>query len=76
MIKRGDFIEEVIVEEKKCPICEKNIRSDANIHEYCKLCGMGVPEPSDTPKLEIKEGTVYFCCDKCLAIYEKKIPKK
>jgi len=74
--KRGDFIEEVIVEEKKCPICEENVRSDANIHEFCKLCGMGIPEPSEVPKLQTEEETLYFCCDRCHSIYKEKIPKK
>ena len=63
-------------EEKKCPICSKAIRSDANIHEYCKLCGMGIPEPSEVPKLQTEEGMVYFCCDRCYSIYKEKIPKK
>ncbi len=60
-------------EEKKCPICSKTIRSDATIHEYCKLCGMGIPEPSEASKLRTKKGTLYFCCDRCLSIYKKKI---
>jgi hypothetical protein len=60
-------------EDKKCPICDKTIRSDATIHEYCKLCGMGIPEPSDVPKMQTNEGTVYFCCDKCYSIFKNKI---
>ena len=64
------------IEEKKCPICSKTIRSDATIHEYCKLCGMGIPEPSEVPKLQTEEGTLYFCCDRCYSIYNEKIPKK
>jgi len=63
-------------EEKKCPICGESIRSDAVIHEYCKLCGMGIPEPSVSPKLQTKGRIEYFCCDRCLSIYEKRIPKK
>ena len=69
-------MEEMVVEEKKCPICEKNIHSDANIHEYCKLCGMGIPNTSEVPKLQTEEGTLYFCCDICYSIYKEKIPKK
>ena len=61
------------IEEKKCPICSKTIRSDATIHEYCKLCGMGIPEFSEAPKLQTKDETEYFCCDKCLKIYKEKI---
>ena len=70
------YIEEVIVEEKKCPICSKPIRSDAAIHEYCKLCGMGIPDTLEAPKLRTEGGTLYFCCDICYSIYKKKIPNK
>ena len=63
-------------EEKKCPICDKTIRSDATIHEYCKLCGMGISEPSEVPKIQTKKGIAYFCCDKCHSIYKEKIPRK
>lgn len=63
-------------EEKICPICSKTVRSDATIHEYCKLCGMGIPEPLEAPKLQTKNGkTYYFCYDKCFSIYKKKIAK-
>jgi hypothetical protein len=37
---------------------------------------MGIPEPSVSPKLQTKGRIEYFCCDRCLSIYEKKIPKK
>ena len=67
---------EDVIEEKKCPICHENIRSDANIHEFCKLCGMGIPDNSEVPKLQTEDGTVYFCCDRCCSIYKEKIPKK
>jgi uncharacterized C2H2 Zn-finger protein len=63
-------------EEMKCPICSKTIWSDATIHEYCKLCGMGITEPSTAPRIKTKEGTSYFCCEKCCKIYKEKIPKK
>ncbi len=66
-------MDECIIEEKKCPICNENIRSDANVHEYCKLCGMGIPKPSVAPKLQTKNGIVYFCCDKCLKFYKAKV---
>lgn len=69
-------MDEDIVEEKKCPICNKDIRSDANIHEYCKLCGMGIAEPSESPKVQTKDGTAYFCCDRCFSIYKKNIIHK
>ncbi|MHA2431448.1 MAG: hypothetical protein ACXACC_10535 [Promethearchaeota archaeon] len=66
-------MDENIKEEKKCPICDMVIRSDATIHKYCKLCGMGILNPSKVPKHLAKDGkTDYFCCDKCLSIYKKK----
>lgn len=63
-------------EEKKCPICDKTIHSEATIHEFCKLCGMGIPEPLEVPKIQTKEGAAYFCCDKRYSYYKKKIVKK
>jgi len=64
------------VKEKECPICSKKIRSDAAIHEFCKLCGMGIPEPKDVPKIQTKDGKYdYFCCDRCCSIYKKNIDK-
>jgi len=63
-------------EEKICPICSKNIRSDAAIHEYCKLCGMGIPKPFEAPKLQTDEGLAFFCCEKCYQIYVEKIHNK
>lgn len=62
--------------EMKCPICDKTIRSDAAIHEYCKLCGIGIVEPSEAPKIQTEEGTAYFCCNKCCSLYKKEIVKK
>jgi len=71
------FIEEDDdLDEQKCPICSKTIRSDAAIHEYCKLCGMGIPEPEEAPKLQTEEGIIYFCCDRCYSLFKKKIVKK
>lgn len=64
------------LDEQKCPICSKKIRSDAAIHEYCKLCGMGIPDPEEAPKLQTDDGKmVYFCCDRCFSIYKKNIDK-
>jgi YHS domain-containing protein len=60
--------------EKKCPICEKTIRSDADIHEFCKLCGMGIPDSASVPKIQTKNGKYdYFCCERCCSIYRKNI---
>ncbi len=58
--------------DKKCPICDEAVRSDANIREFCKLCGMGIPNPSDKPKCKTGEGeTIYFCCEKCQSTYSE-----
>jgi predicted amidophosphoribosyltransferase len=41
---RGDSFPE-------CPICKKDIASDAEQHNYCKLCGMAAEED--------------YCCPDC-----------
>jgi hypothetical protein len=62
--------------EKKCPICERDVRSDANVQEFCKLCGMGIPDPEFAPRYQTLGGYIhYFCCDKCLTVYKYKIDK-
>ena len=62
------------MEEKSCPICDKAIRSDASVQEFCKLCGMGISDPSDKPKYRAGDGrTVFFCCEKCLTVYNANI---
>ena len=63
-------------EEKKCPICNESIRSDAAIHDYCKLCGMGISEPFEAPKLQTDKGLAIFCCVKCYQIYVEKVHNK
>jgi hypothetical protein len=63
-------------EEKECPICSKKIRSDATVNEYCKLCGMGIPEPEEVPNLQTDdEKKVYFCCERCYTIYKRNIDR-
>lgn len=62
-------------DEKKCPICDELIRSDATLHDYCKLCGMGISEPFKAPKLQTDKGLALFCCLKCYNIYMEKIHK-
>ena len=65
------------MEEQLCPICGESIRSDANIHKFCKLCGMGIPDPEFAPKYETMGGEwLYFCCRNCLKIYKNKIDQK
>lgn len=62
------------MKEKLCPICSKIIRSDADIHEYCTLCGMDISEYSSVPNYKNKDGNIlYFCCARCLLIYETEI---
>jgi predicted nucleic acid-binding Zn ribbon protein len=65
------------MEEKNCPICGENIRSDAKVHEFCKLCGMGIPDPELAPRYKPPGGDMqYFCCKNCLKIYKNQIDKK
>ncbi|MFX1593944.1 MAG: hypothetical protein ACFFCL_14730 [Promethearchaeota archaeon] len=65
------------MKEKLCPICSKIVRSDAELHDYCKLCGMGISVNLTTPRLKDKEGNVlYFCCNRCLSIYRTEIIKE
>ena len=62
------------MKDKDCPICGKTVRSDAKIHEFCKLCGMGIPGLEFAPKYKNKNGDIYyFCCDICLGIYYNEI---
>jgi len=39
---------------QECPICEKEILSDATTKSYCRLCGMNI----DNLKKD-------FCCPNC-----------
>jgi len=58
--------------EKLCPICSKRVRSDADVHKYCMLCGMGIPDYLSSVSYKEKEGKIiYFCCSRCYSIYEK-----
>jgi hypothetical protein len=60
--------------EIECPICGEVIRSDANVHEFCKLCGMGIPNPEYAPRFETMGGKwIYFCCMNCFKIYTNKM---
>ncbi len=62
--------------EKRCPICNEIIRSDASLHDYCKLCGMGITDPYNAPKLQTKKGLALFCCIKCCNIYMERLHNK
>ncbi|MFW9897105.1 MAG: hypothetical protein ACFFD7_14970 [Candidatus Thorarchaeota archaeon] len=65
------------MKEKICPICSKIVRSDANIIEFCTLCGMGIPEHLLAPIFEDDNGNIfYFCCSRCLSIYKTDIIRK
>jgi YHS domain-containing protein len=71
------MLEDNIMEEKGCPICGEAIRSEANEHIFCKLCGMGVQNPEFAPRYQTMGGEVfYFCCDRCLKIYKNDIELK
>jgi hypothetical protein len=59
------------MKEKKCPICGEVIRSDANVQEFCDLCGMGIPNPEFAPRMETMGGKwLYFCCNSCFKIHK------
>ncbi len=63
--------------EKKCPICDKVLRSDASIKISCALCGMGVPDLEQSFRYETLGGVMlYFCCDKCEKIYVENVLSK
>lgn len=69
-------MDKMVEADKNCPICSKEIRSDAAIHEYCKLCGMGIPEVRNVPQINVDdEKTYFFCCDRCLLIYKNNVVK-
>jgi YHS domain-containing protein len=63
--------------DKKCPICGEIVRSDANVSEFCRLCGMGISDPESVHKFRTENGeTLYFCCDYCLGIYKIEFDNK
>jgi len=56
--------------EAMCPICSKEIRSDASEREFCELCGMGIEDPLTSPRYKTEDGRVLnFCCPNCLSVY-------
>ena len=62
------------MEEMSCPICKMPLQSDANVRDFCMLCGMGLPDIKKTPKYKHNNGyTVYFCCNMCLSIFKANI---
>lgn len=59
---------------KTCPICSKSVLSDAELVEYCGLCGMGIVNPTKVPNLRFVNGKkLYFCSGFCLSIYKNEI---
>ncbi len=60
--------------EKICPICSKTITSDAEIHEFCALCGMGISDPISSLIYKNNDGKILvFCCYNCLSVYKNEI---
>jgi predicted RNA-binding Zn-ribbon protein involved in translation (DUF1610 family) len=58
------------VREATCPICKKEIRSDASERSFCELCGMGIEDPLTNPQYKADDGRIIsFCCPNCLSIY-------
>jgi hypothetical protein len=53
---------------KKCPICEKDLFSDATVKEFCQLCSMVLEKEEMIVKIE-KSRPKYFCCNKCYKKY-------
>ncbi|MHA2006704.1 MAG: hypothetical protein ACXABO_13080 [Promethearchaeota archaeon] len=50
------------------------MRSDAEVDTFCTLCGMGIKASSCVAKTSSKsEKILYFCCMRCLSIYEDEI---
>ncbi|RMF54612.1 hypothetical protein D6745_04695 [Candidatus Woesearchaeota archaeon] len=53
-----------------CPVCGKDVESDATTKEFCALCGMNITKENivvwkSGPK------TKYFCCGSCYKKYMK-----
>ncbi len=60
--------------EKLCPICLKSVWSDAKLNTFCVLCGMRIPVSLSIAKISSRsEKILYFCCKRCLSIYETEI---
>ncbi|MHA2037024.1 MAG: hypothetical protein ACW98X_11350 [Promethearchaeota archaeon] len=50
------------------------MRSDAKVDTFCALCGMGINVSSSVAKISSQsEKILYFCCIKCLSIYENEV---
>jgi len=56
------------VAEARCPFCRAPIRSDASLHVFCKMCGMGVPMES-AHLVHSGSETLPFCSRRCLVTY-------
>ncbi len=62
------------LKDKVCPICNERILSDAKIHEFCGLCGMGICNPSSVQSYKTDNGkSLYFCSNSCFSIYMRDI---
>ncbi len=60
--------------KKLCPICLKELQSNASNHEFCGICGMGIHNPITAKKYKTKDGKILlFCCYKCFSVYTKEI---
>lgn len=55
---------------KECPICEKEIISDATIIEFCKLCAMQV-EKNNRFISGTNGSTNYYCSKRCFEKFKK-----
>ncbi|MEJ2252733.1 MAG: hypothetical protein P8Y70_21250 [Candidatus Lokiarchaeota archaeon] len=61
--------------EKRCPICKKVVRSSANEKHFCALCGMGIPKKAKEGEIKIQtqKSILYFCCNRCAEIYKNEL---
>jgi hypothetical protein len=61
-------------DEVACPFCQEPLWSDASVHEFCAMCGMGIERPETCPTIFSRRGEVlYFCCDVCLMIFKRDV---
>jgi len=51
---------------KECPICSKDVVSNASLKHYCTLCGMGLEDRGLS--VRIRNQIKYYCCNICLSL--------
>jgi len=56
------------METMSCPICEKDVVSDATAGEYCAMCAMPIKDMSALTKRD-RETKKHFCSARCRVRY-------